>query len=35
MTAEIKGKDKVNPTPAPVRIAPIKRKSRIFLTKPF
>ena len=25
MTAEINGKDKVNPTPAPVKIAPIKQ----------
>ena len=34
ITAEINGNDKVNPTPAPVRIAPIKRKSNIFLTRP-
>tara|TARA_Y100000739_G_C20258081_1_gene306403 strand:+ start:323 stop:550 length:228 start_codon:yes stop_codon:yes gene_type:complete len=34
ITAEINGKDKVKPTPAPVKIAPIKNRSKIILNGP-
>lgn len=34
ITAEINGKESVRPTPAPVRIAPIKNRSKITLNGP-